>query len=119
MYGAAPHFRASSRSPIPPAAPSVCPCVLCHRELLSELRLKLVPTIKAGWTLWPAAHVINFALVPTQHRILYANVVSIAGTFILSRAAAKDSSRPRAEDGHSPMEAHRLREVLIDVVKVD
>jgi hypothetical protein len=30
--------------------------------------------------------------VPTRHRILYANVVSIFGTYLLSRAAAGDFS---------------------------
>jgi hypothetical protein len=42
--------------------------------------------------LWPAAHVLNFAVVPTRHRILYINAVSVAGTCILSRAAAGDFS---------------------------
>ena len=61
-------------------------------EYFKELEQKLWPTLKAGWSLWPAAHVINFALIPTHHRILYANVVSVAGTYLLSRASAGDFS---------------------------
>lgn len=32
----------------------------------------------ANYVLWPAAHFINFKFVPTQHRILYNNVVSVS-----------------------------------------
>ena len=62
------------------------------RELRAELRKKYRPTLLAGWCLWPAANLASFALVPTRHRILYANVVSIFGTYLLSRAAAGDFS---------------------------
>ena len=81
-------------------------------ELGQELERKYLPTLQAGWKLWPAAHVINFALVPTQHRILYANVVSVAGTYILSRAAAGDFSGKPGEKGQQP------NEVLFDGVNV-
>ena len=79
---------------------------------MRELQQKLWPTLKAGWTLWPAAHVINFAFVPTQHRILYANIVSIAGTFLLSRAAAGDYTHSRKGSAGMP------NEVLFDGVTV-
>jgi protein Mpv17 len=81
------------------------------KEYLSELRQKLWPTLKAGWSLWPAAHVINFAFVPTQHRILYANVVSVAGTYLLSKAAAGDYSKGKEED-------ESFTEVLFDGVSI-
>ena len=64
-------------------------------DYVQELEDKFVPTMKANYCLWPLAHVINFALVPTRHRVLYANVVSVAGTYLLSRAAAGDFSKPR------------------------
>ena len=38
---------------------------------------KLVPTIIANYVLWPAAHFVNFRFVPTEHRILYNNCVSV------------------------------------------
>jgi protein Mpv17 len=83
------------------------------REYFHELDQKLWPTIKAGWSLWPAAHSINFALVPTQHRILYANVVSIAGTFLLSKAAAGEFSK-----GGGKRVDERPTEILFDGVSV-
>jgi hypothetical protein len=33
-----------------------------------------VPTLMAGFKLWIPAHIVNFALVPTRQRVLYANV---------------------------------------------
>jgi len=90
---------------------------------MHELEAKYVPTLQAGWKLWPAAHVINFAFVPTQHRILYTNVISVAGTYILSRAAAGDFSgregRPdkgRGEEDEVSKESPI--EVLFDGVNV-
>ena len=88
-------------------------------EYFRELEQKLWPTLKAGWMLWPAAHVINFAFVATEHRILYANVVSVAGTFLLSKAAAGDFSKgkqvPRTGAGKRD---ERPNEVLFDGVAV-
>lgn len=89
----------------------------------AEVQEKFLPTLKAGWSLWPIAHAVNFAFVPTQHRILYANVVSVAGTFLLSRAAAGDFS-PKSETKEEKAAALERRrhpsEVLLDVnVKMD
>jgi hypothetical protein len=69
------------------------PTNLFCRDFFREVESKYIPTLKAGWSLWVPAHVLNFALVPTKHRILYANVVSIGGCFLLSRAAAGDFSK--------------------------
>ena len=38
---------------------------------------KLIKTVAANYLLWPAAHIINFRFVPTEHRILYNNLVSV------------------------------------------
>lgn len=40
----------------------------------SEVQEKFVPTLMAGFKLWIPAHIVNFALVPTRQRVLYANV---------------------------------------------
>lgn len=66
-----------------------------YREIWPELKAKYVPTLIAGWKLWPLAHFINFAFIPNQHRILYTNVVSVAGTYILSKAASGDHGHQR------------------------
>lgn len=90
------------------------------RELKQELTQKYVPTLYAGWSLWPAAHLINFAFVPTQHRILYANVVSVGGSFLLSRAAAGDYSSGKSGASTKSLSKAEGREVLLDVnVKID
>ena len=34
-------------------------------------------TVVANYILWPGAHFINFKFVPTEHRILYNNCVSV------------------------------------------
>lgn len=45
---------------------------------------KLGPTLKANYTLWPAALLVNFAFVPCELRVLYCNVVGLAWAAILS-----------------------------------
>jgi Mpv17 / PMP22 family len=44
----------------------------CHR-----VQDKFVPTMAASYKLWPAAHLVNFALVPPAYRVLYTNLVSV------------------------------------------
>ncbi|PRW61349.1 hexose phosphate transport isoform A [Chlorella sorokiniana] len=81
-------------------------------ECVPEIQAKYADTMVAGWKLWIPAHVINFAFVPNRQRILYANVISIAGTYILSRAQAGDFSSSKAQqEGH-----HRSTEVVWDGV---
>mmetsp|Transcript_9418 Transcript_9418/g.12964 ORF Transcript_9418/g.12964 Transcript_9418/m.12964 type:complete len:260 (+) Transcript_9418:2-781(+) len=39
--------------------------------------------VKGGWSCWPLAHMINFAFVPVQWRVLYVNFVQLGfGTFL-------------------------------------
>ena len=37
-----------------------------------------MPTMAASYKLWPAAHLVNFALVPPAYRVLYTNLVSVS-----------------------------------------
>ena len=46
-------------------------------QVPDKLKEKFVPTLAASYTLWPAAHAINFKFVPSSQRILYTNVVSV------------------------------------------
>ncbi|KAK9808300.1 hypothetical protein WJX73_009459 [Symbiochloris irregularis] len=56
-----------------------------HPELIwVTVQDKLVKTVVANYILWPGAHWINFKYVPTQHRILYNNCVSIIWSVYLS-----------------------------------
>jgi protein Mpv17 len=57
-------------------------------EYTSELKSKYIPTLKAGYRLWIPAHMINFMFIPSRHRVLYTNTIAVAGTYVLSRAAA-------------------------------
>lgn len=47
-------------------------------EVAELVKGKLKPTLLANWTVWPIAHVINFALVPPAQRILYINVINVS-----------------------------------------
>ncbi|KAI9899155.1 hypothetical protein N3K66_005616 [Trichothecium roseum] len=42
------------------------------------------PALKANWCLWPFAQMINFTFLPLQHRVLFANVISIGWNAYLS-----------------------------------
>lgn len=52
-------------------------------QVPSKLKEKFVPTLIASYTLWPAAHAINFKFVPSQQRILYTNIVSVSTSTFL------------------------------------
>lgn len=44
---------------------------------IHDIKEKLVPTLMTSYRLWPAAHLVNFALIPPHMRVLYINVVSV------------------------------------------
>eukprot|EP01023_Acetabularia_acetabulum_P009563 TRINITY_DN14317_c0_g1_i2.p2 TRINITY_DN14317_c0_g1~~TRINITY_DN14317_c0_g1_i2.p2 ORF type:complete len:232 (+),score=14.51 TRINITY_DN14317_c0_g1_i2:643-1338(+) len=58
------------------------------------IKNKLLPTLFLTWKFWPLAHLINFAFIPLQQRILYVNVVSVVYTCLLSRLAAEKPGTP-------------------------
>ena len=41
-----------------------------------KLNEKCIPTLWTSWHFWPAANVLNFAMVPLQFRVLYWSVLS-------------------------------------------
>ncbi|GAB4816532.1 hypothetical protein N2152v2_003578 [Parachlorella kessleri] len=93
------------------------------RQLRRELRDKYLPTMVANWKLWPAAHIINFAFVPTEQRILFANVVSVLGVYILSRAAAGDFSgaagaKRRPWQQHLQRRSSQQAQLLVPLIPV-
>jgi protein Mpv17 len=54
----------------------------------------LVPTLRANWLLWPAAHAINFALVPPSQRILYITCVNVSkGAIHVTEGAIRVTER--------------------------
>ena len=42
------------------------------------------PALKANWMVWPFVQMVNFTFLPLQHRVLFANVVSIGWNSYLS-----------------------------------
>lgn len=56
-------------------------------EVLGNVRDKLWPSMKANWTLWPAAQVINFWIIPKSFQIVYVNFVSLIWSVILAYIA--------------------------------
>jgi protein Mpv17 len=56
-------------------------------DALQYTALKMGPTLAANYTLWPAAHILNFAFVPPEQRMLFCNVVGLFWTVIVSTIA--------------------------------
>lgn len=63
---------------------SMCTMRGVPQETGAEIKEKLVPTVLSSYKLWPAAHLINFALIPSHMRVLYINIVSILWAGMLS-----------------------------------
>lgn len=57
------------------------------QDLTETVRTKLWPSMKANWTLWPAAQVVNFALVPKTFQIVYVNCVALVWSVVLAYIA--------------------------------
>jgi protein Mpv17 len=38
----------------------------------------------SSWMIWPAAHAVNFEVIPAKQRLLYINVVQVLFNTILS-----------------------------------
>lgn len=77
-------------------------------QYIPTLQDKWWPSLKAGWQFWMPAHCVNFALVPPSQRILYANVMGVIGTYIVSRIA----NEPTIEvinTSIEPMDHHHRR----------
>ncbi|KAL6755714.1 hypothetical protein V8C86DRAFT_3098577 [Haematococcus lacustris] len=69
-------------------------------QIMDVLQAKLRPTLAANYCLWPAAHLVNFGLVPSDQRILYVNTVALLWTAVLSTMA--NSPTTPKEEGRTP-----------------
>lgn len=49
-----------------------------------RLETKWWPALKANWMVWPFVQIVNFTFLPLQHRVLFANVISIGWNSYLS-----------------------------------
>lgn len=43
-------------------------------QIIEELKVKLFPTLKANWSVWPFLMLINFSIIPVPWRVLYSNI---------------------------------------------
>ncbi|PHH86864.1 hypothetical protein CDD83_9646 [Cordyceps sp. RAO-2017] len=42
------------------------------------------PALKTNWMVWPFVQIVNFTFLPLQHRVLFANIISIGWNSYLS-----------------------------------
>lgn len=54
------------------------------KEVSETVKTKLWPSMKANWTLWPAAQLINFTVIPRTFQIVYVNCVALVWNVILT-----------------------------------
>lgn len=47
------------------------------------------PALQTNWMVWPFVQTINFAFLPLQYRVLFANVISIGWNSYLSWVNSK------------------------------
>lgn len=62
-----------------------------------KLQRDLWPALKANWTVWPAAMLINFRYVPVQYQVLYVSSVAFCWNIYLSTLANKKLPKISAE----------------------
>lgn len=58
-----------------------------------KIKLQWWDTLKTNWCVWPMFQLINFSLVPVQHRLLAANVVAIFWNTFLSYTNSQITSK--------------------------
>nr|CAD7604778.1 unnamed protein product [Timema genevievae] len=49
-----------------------------------ELRVKFFPTFKVGVFIWTTINIVNYSLIPAQHRIIFIGVCSFVWTVFLA-----------------------------------
>lgn len=52
--------------------------------IIQTVRSSWWDLLKAGWRLWPFAHVITYGVIPVQHRLLWVDAVELVWVTILS-----------------------------------
>ena len=57
-------------------------------ELVLQYRQQFWQLLTAGWRIWPFVGVVTYTFVPTQHRVLFVDVVEIAYSALLSTLTA-------------------------------
>ncbi|OJJ29774.1 hypothetical protein ASPWEDRAFT_46531 [Aspergillus wentii DTO 134E9] len=58
------------------------------KDPVEKVKTSLLPTYKMNCMLWPFAQLMNFTVVPMQHRLLFVNVVNLGWSGVLSSMSA-------------------------------
>jgi len=53
-------------------------------EIVEKWQQEYLTALKFNYMIWPAAQIFNFTFVPLQHRVLFANMISLLWSTILS-----------------------------------
>lgn len=69
-------------------------------HMIEKIQAESFAQVTGSWHVWPAAHAINFRMVPTEQRILFINTVQVAYNCFLSvlanHEAGSESSLPHS-----------------------
>ena len=57
------------------------------REIFAIFKISGPQAILSSWLIWPAAHAINFRVIPGRQRLLYINIIQLFFNAILSALA--------------------------------
>ncbi|XP_055846171.1 mpv17-like protein [Episyrphus balteatus] len=59
-------------------------------EIMESLRTDYFEVLKSNYMLWPAAQLVNFALIPLNFQVVFAQSVAVLWNIYLSMALASD-----------------------------
>lgn len=76
-----------------------------------RVKAKLLPTMVALWTIWPAVQLFNFTMVPLSKRVLVVNMVGVGWSMFLSYLG--NSPEPFEEEAHIVPHEHEHLEAKI------
>ena len=58
---------------------------------VEKIKAESLNQVLGSWHVWPAAHAMNFRLVPTEQRVLFINCIQVAYNCFLSILANRDN----------------------------
>lgn len=68
-----------------------------------KLKENYWPTLTTNWYVWPAFQMLNFSLIPVQHRLLSVNVLSIFWNTFLSLKNSRSSPDDQLPVNYPPV----------------
>jgi protein Mpv17 len=65
-----------------------------YAEVCAKLQRDWFTLVKASWSLWCVAHLVNFSVVPLHWRVVYSNVVSTGWAVFMSKMMSNEEGAP-------------------------